>query len=325
MFDKRDQKVIKVITPVLNLLSVIYKSISFINLKLRSLREGRFSGTFIISVDNLSFGGTGKTSMVIAIGKILEKSGFTFSIVTRGYGSKFEKEGVVVKEEHLCSEVGDEAKVLKKKFPGSDIFVGKNRKNSIKKSIKRGNDVVILDDGFQSTHIKKDLSILLFNREHPYYYLRNFKFMAKSEDFVIYYDPSFFEDKTAVKGKYGFDKTEFFNLNGTDFDPEGAGIYGFSALGDNKRFEKDLSGFNLKGFKGFRDHHRFSPEDIVLLSRAREEAGAEYLVCTLKDLVKVAEISHIEIPLIYAENRIQFDLELRKFLELNVVKKKDTL
>lgn len=325
MFNKRDRKIFKLIIPLLNVLSLIFKSISFINLKLRSFRREKFPEVFIISIGNLSFGGTGKTSMVISIGKLLKEAGVKFSVVTRGYGSKFEKEGAIVKEDNLCSEVGDEAKVLKKKFPDSDIIMGRNRRRSIRESIKRGNKIVILDDGFQSTHIKKDLSIMLVNGEHPYYYLRNFKFMIKKENYVLYYNPSFLKNSSRENSEYGFETTEFHDIDGGTFDPGRAGIYGFSALGDNRRFERDLSCFNLKSFKGFRDHHRFSRKDIEQLERARAEAGAEYLACTFKDLVKVIEDCPENIPLIYAENKIQFDLELRKYLESDVVKKKDSL
>ena len=110
-----------------------------------------------------------------------------FAIISRGFKSEYENKNVKVKPYHKVKEIGDEAKLLKKKFPEQDIYIGKNRKISIQKAIQDKNKIIILDDGFQTTNIFKDIKIMLFNPEHPYYYLRNFKFLAKNEDFIFFF------------------------------------------------------------------------------------------------------------------------------------------
>ncbi len=176
--------------PVLNLASLVFKGISFLNIELRALAQKEFPHLFIISVDNLSFGGTGKTPLVLAIGRALEKQGARFAVISRGYRSAYEKEGTLVQAAHACREVGDEPLLLKASFPDQDVFVGRDRVRSLAAAAAAGRRIVILDDGFQSSHIKKDFSVLLLNPGHPYFYLRNFKFMRRRADRVLTFRPA---------------------------------------------------------------------------------------------------------------------------------------
>ena len=114
-------------------------------------------------MDSLSFGGTGKTPLVMAIGKALETRGARFAVISRGYRSAHEKKGPLVRAAHDCREVGDEPLLLKARFPDQDVFVGRDRLRSIAAAAAADDRIVILDDGFQSSHIKKDFSVLLVN------------------------------------------------------------------------------------------------------------------------------------------------------------------
>ena len=75
-------------------------------LQARSLRRRSFPAMFIISVDSLSFGGAGKTPLVMAIGEALQARGARFAVVSRGYRSRREKTGARVGTGHTCAEVG---------------------------------------------------------------------------------------------------------------------------------------------------------------------------------------------------------------------------
>lgn len=309
----------------MDVVSIVYKSISFINLKLKGLRKTSFNNIKIISVNNLSFGGTGKTPMVLEIASILNEAGLKFSIVTRGYGSLSEKGGTLVNSNHNWREIGDEVKMIADELPGIDIFTGSNRKRSINKSIKRGKKVVILDDGFQSTGIKKNLSIMMINPEHKYYYLRNFKFMANKEDIILYYrgekpaEANYHIRKEGDHGEYSFEFSSFQTADGLPADPGNLPVFGFSALGDNKRFRSDLGILNLKGFKEFKDHHEYSTEELKSLLKDMKNAGADFLVCTYKDFVKVSDIIKDGFPLIYIKNRVKCNFDLKGYI-LSIVK-----
>lgn len=289
-------------------------------MKLKGLRKQEYENVKIISIDNLSFGGTGKTPMVLEIAEILKESGKKFSIVTRGYGSLSEKNGSIVKEHHTWREIGDEVKMIANELPGVDIFTGRNRKKSISDSIRRGNKIIILDDGFQSTNIKKDLKIMMINPEHNYSYLRNFKFMAKEEDIILYYKKEksqksgYHIRQTGDHGDYSFEFTTFQTQEGLPADPGELPVYGFSALGDNERFRSDLSELNLKGFRGFNDHHRYTADDLKVLINEMKNEKAEFLVCTYKDFIKISDMIKDGFPLIYVKNRIKCHFDLKGYV-----------
>src|SRR5512137_1627926 len=93
-------KIPEPVVPFLNFVSISFKTLSLAGMGLRSLRRIRFPQAYIVSVDNLSFGGTGKTPLIIALGKFLEERSIRFAVITRGYKSKLEKKGASVSADH---------------------------------------------------------------------------------------------------------------------------------------------------------------------------------------------------------------------------------
>lgn len=291
--------------PALNLASLLFKTISLANLTVKSLRQTHFPQLFIISVDNLSFGGTGKTPLVIAIGQALEKKRIPFAIISRGYRSKHEKKGARVESSQTADEVGDEPWLLKKYFPDRDIFIGRDRLRSIAAAATRKNRVVILDDGLQTSQVRKDFSIVLLNPGHPYFYLRNFKFLARGKDLVLVYRQNRQDGEVVPPGTYGFSCKDFRDNLNRQVKIDDARIIAFSALGDNERFKRDMSHYNLAAFRGFPDHHTFSSTDLLALEDLRREKGATWMVCSEKDFCKISESLRNACPLIYFRNEIQ--------------------
>lgn len=309
-------------TIVLNVVSVLFKTVSWFNLYFKSSGAQTVPGVFIVSVDNLSFGGTGKTSLVMELGRQLEKKGVKFAIVTRGYRSAFEMSGTEVMDFHTAGDVGDEARMFKDRFPRRGVYVGRDRENSIRLALMDKNRVILLDDGFQTTNIKKDFAVMLVNPEHPYYYLRNFKFMMKREDVVLVYKSKDDEDmpggfdKKAPKGprfgSYTFEPEGFRDGTDSKVELDETPVVGFSALGDNRRFHRELLDqvINVVDFRGFRDHHEFTAKDFEELEALRVQHKAEWLVCTEKDYIKIKPHNLQQIPFIYAQNSIKFNIDL---------------
>jgi tetraacyldisaccharide 4'-kinase len=317
MYIKIHSKSNKILIFFLNSISIGFKTASFFYLKIKSLNKKHYRAAFIISVNNLSFGGTGKTSLVIKICEELKKRKIKFAIITRGYLSKFEKKSVLINSNQSPEEIGDEAKVLKNRFPNQDIFIGKKRKDSIEKAIENKNKIIILDDGFQSTNIYKDCSIMLLNPEHPYYYLRNFKFLMRKENFMLLYSTSqnYLKNikkkyKNSKYGTYKFEHGNFYNKKGKIINIKNSPLIGFSALGDNSRFKESLSTFNLIGFRGYKDHLSYTQDIIDDLNTLRIGKKADYLICTEKDFVKLINLNLYNIPLIYSKNIIEFNFNL---------------
>lgn len=296
-------------------LSLLFKAVSCLSLGIRALRSRSFPQLFIISVDSLSFGGAGKTPLVMAIGEALAARGARFALVSRGYRSRHERDGIRVQTGHSFLDVGDEALMLKTRFPNQEVFIGRDRLRSIAAAIEAGIRILVLDDGFQSSHIRKDLSIMLVNPAHPYFYLRHFRFLARRADHVLQYHEAGSASGAKNTG-YGFAITAFLDAGGRQVEIGDAPLVAFSALGDNGRFARDMGHFHLAAFRAFADHHAFTAEDLRALEALRREKGAAWLVCTEKDFPKVqallAPASRAAwrdglpgLPLLVARNEIQ--------------------
>ncbi len=276
---------------------------------------------FIISVDSLSFGGAGKTPLVMAIGEALQARGARFAVVSRGYRSRSEKTGARVESGQPFAEVGDEALMVKTRFPGQEVFIGRDRLRSIAAAAALNVRIIILDDGFQSSHIRKDISVMLVNPGHPYYYLRHFRFLSRRADLLLSYRQGSRPGEAGAGADYDFALTAFLDARGRPIDIGTAPLVAFSALGDNKRFAGDMGRFCLAAFRGFADHHTFTLADLRSLEELRKEKGAAWLICTEKDFCKLKSIllpsppgadgadaprpGLQDIPLLYARNEIQ--------------------
>jgi len=300
--------------------SLLFKAVSFINLGLRGWHPRRFPQEYIISVDSLSFGGTGKTPLVVALGQFLRQRRLRFAIVTRGYRSRLEKQGALVSATHRLNDVGDEALIFRHFFPDQDIFVGRDRRRSVELAIGRGNRFIILDDGFQTTQLVKDWRLMLVNPDHPYYFLRHFRFLTHRSDRQLYFHrrPG---RKADVAKTYDFRIEGFFDAAQRRRRPGSSGLFAFSALGDNRRFQRDLVQYRLLGFKAFADHHRYTQAELTELNESRLRAGADWLVCTLKDFVKITDLDLKGLPLLYVRNAIQLDGEIVKEIIDDAAKK----
>ncbi len=118
----------------------------------------------IISVGNITVGGTGKTPHVEYLAQLL-KNNYKVAVLSRGYKRK-SKGFVVASENPNTKDIGDEPAQIKYKFPDIEVAVNADRVKGVSILKERNNDLVILDDAFQHRYVKPGLSILLidFNR-----------------------------------------------------------------------------------------------------------------------------------------------------------------
>lgn len=146
---------------VLFVLSVFYR----LSVKIKHLfTKSKDLGIKVISIGNITLGGTGKTPTVITLAKWLKDKGKKVVVLSRGYGRQ--ARGLVVVsngEKNLVTleEAGDEPYLLAEKLKGVPVIVGKDRyKSGIFVKEKFNSEIVILDDGFQYWHLKRDLDIV---------------------------------------------------------------------------------------------------------------------------------------------------------------------
>ncbi len=136
------------------------------------LRKRHRLPTAVISIGNLTFGGTGKTPSVQTICRILQQMGKRVAILSRGYGGVGSdcvvvSDGVAVLAD--ATECGDEPVLLARTLPGIPVIVGKNRcmTGELAYNIFRP-DVFVLDDGLQYWQLHRDLDIVVVDAAKPF-------------------------------------------------------------------------------------------------------------------------------------------------------------
>ncbi len=128
------------------------------------LKSKRFSEP-VISVGNITVGGTGKTPHVEYLIRLLSDK-YKVSVLSRGYKRKT-RGSVLATDNPTSKDIGDELVQIKRKFPKIDVLADAKRVRGVERLLQRKNQVVILDDAYQHRYIKPGLSILLidFNRQ----------------------------------------------------------------------------------------------------------------------------------------------------------------
>ena len=121
----------------------------------------------VISVGNLTVGGSEKTPLAMELLAFLQNSGLKPALISRGYKWKWEKEGGVLSDGKTLfgswEAAGDEPYMAALLFPGAGVFIGKHRARSCQKAKEMGFDAAILDDGFQHIKLGRDVDIVLYD------------------------------------------------------------------------------------------------------------------------------------------------------------------
>ncbi|MGC2423723.1 MAG: tetraacyldisaccharide 4'-kinase [Nitrospirota bacterium] len=275
----------------------------------------------VISVGNITAGGTGKTPMVINIVRMLEEKGIKTAVLTRGYKGMSEGRVRVVSDGlgNILppGEAGDEPVLIARSLPGVPVVMGSDRYEAGKAAWERFHPrAMVLDDGFQHVRLHRDLNILLMDAAHPFGnghtipmgYLREPKRGVKRANFIIFTGATTIrpEEEQKVKSfalsdtsmaNAGYFPVSFYNINSREKSREeipaelfaGKRIFAFCGIANPGSFSLILHKLNAKitGSEEFPDHHSYSLEDVAFLEGKAAESGAEVLVTTEKDAVKL--------------------------------------
>jgi len=127
----------------------------------------------VISIGNITVGGTGKTPMAIYVAELIKSMGYSVAMISRGYKGKAEKTGGLVSDGRNVlmgfEEAGDEPLMLAEKLKGIPVLIGQDRYRAGMLAIKKFSpDVVVLDDGFQHLKLKRDVDLVLLDFSHPF-------------------------------------------------------------------------------------------------------------------------------------------------------------
>jgi len=264
----------------------------------------------VVSVGNLSAGGTGKTPTTDLLVKRLQARGLKPAVVSRGYGRDVEAEVEVVSrggEPLLPPErAGDEPFLLARRNPGLIVVVAARRAAGIEQAVHLGAEVIVLDDGFQHLAVARDLDIVLLDARAPLGnglplpagMLREFPSALGRASLVIASRCPGPLENGEVGGLPLIGTTqrlakEGWGVNGRSFtqaELSGVRVGAFCGIADPERFFATLrsEGVNLHRTLAFPDHVCYDQgarSQLISLS-----AGMDVLVTTEKDAVKLADL-----------------------------------
>jgi tetraacyldisaccharide 4'-kinase len=265
----------------------------------------------VISVGNLTVGGTGKTPMVLWIAERLLAEGRRPGILTRGYrGQATNSAGAAGA---AAPSTSDEVQLLKSRLgPEAAFGVGADRFATGRELLREGVDWFILDDGFQHLRLARDVNILLIDATDPFGggrvlpagRLREPRSALARADIIVITRSDHAPAVEALIRRYSpapifyaFPRPLPVRFARGDYpgDEDGEArskrLFAFCGIGNPRAFLADLRnwGFHITACKFFPDHYHYAPRDIQKLEQHAIASGAEGLICTEKDIFNLGE------------------------------------
>lgn len=294
-------------------------------LKKRSL------GCNVISIGNITVGGSGKTPMTIFLAEKLKEKGKKVVILSRGYKGKIKDIGVVSDGNNIIlspEDAGDEPYLMAAKLKTVPVIVGRDRyKTGLYAIEKFKPDVIILDDGFQHVSLYRDIDILLvdsrrgFGNGHlfPLGMLREpLSGLKRASVFMIKGKPSaitLLKDRPIIFFSYKPKAvSSLFDNSILSVDSlKGKKIAALFGIADPKSFKHTLEGLGASVIKeiAFPDHYAYTYKDIQII--AGEAEGVDMVITTMKDAVKLKSFPIEYLP-IYALD-IEVEIENSEIFE----------
>jgi len=282
----------------------------------------------VISIGNLTLGGTGKTPATIALAEEAAKRGLRPVILTRGYGGDASGPCFVTRGEGpllSADEAGDEPVLMAERLRGVPVVKAADRYEGglfamrelgVSNHCEGGSLLFILDDGFQHWGLYRDKDIVLVDAVRPFGNGMLLPFGRLREPVgsvaragVIALTKT--ENPLARAGeaarqirRYNDEAAIFFarhepsscrDLSGASGPVDrisGKKVFGFCALADPESFRNTLMsrGAELKGFRAFRDHYRYRQRDIDVIDGRARDLGVDWIVTTEKDIMKLRNL-----------------------------------
>jgi len=266
------------------------------------LPRARLEGP-VISIGNLSVGGTGKTPLVARLAERLRDEGLPVSILSRGYGGRRRSATLLVSDGSRVladpAQAGDEAVMLAGRLPGVVVAVGR-RRDRVGRFVESrfGPRVHLLDDGFQHLRLTRDLDLVcvdpedLLDRPLPAGRLRERVAALSRADVVLVTGGGAGPDRPELSERPRF----VYRRSVLGFRGPGGGLVAaptrahlLSGIARPERFAEDVraSGVVVTGHDRHRDHHVFSAAELEAAADRARRAGAQAIVTTAKDRVRI--------------------------------------
>jgi len=316
------EKSLKFYTPALAFFSWLYgfvQRLRYAAYGLGILKKKSLPG-FVVSVGNLTVGGTGKTPAVAALAKWALSEKIEVCIISRGYGGQYKSRVLEVSDgQRILADsrlAGDEPVLLARKVSRSSVVLSKERYLAgMYAHQKFGSDFFIIDDGFQHIQLARDLNLVLMDAVHPFGNghllprgpLREpMDQLARADAFILTRFKHDGGDRTLVFLKENYPNTPAFCA---DHAPDRVvfplldqvdsphvlnekRVVAFAGIGDPESFQETLVslGAEVVAFCGFKDHYAYKKDDLDRLIRMKSQTDAQYILTTEKDWMRIGSI-----------------------------------
>jgi len=299
----------------------------------KKVLKSRHAQAVVISIGNITAGGTGKTPLVIWLYNFLRGKNINPAILTRGY-----KTGT-------RNIQTDEPALLAANCPDAKIIVNPDRLMGAKTAVNTfGSKLLILDDGFQHRRLGRDLDIITIDATEPFGYgkilpaglLREpLSCLKRADAVVITHCENIADEKiekienTIRKIKHDItiarsihQPTSIHYKDGSKQPAEklqNKKVYAFCGIANPESFVRLIEslGAKLTGTRFFNDHHLYSSSDLDQIYKTAESLNSEIILTTEKNWTKIAGLEMTaRLPLAYIKIQIQFTSAIEQFIDL---------
>lgn len=264
----------------------------------------------VLSIGNLSFGGTGKTPVTEKILSLCEEKGLKSAVVARNYKAQSTSvQKVDLHHSHGAIYYGDEAYLLAQKFPEFPVWTGPKKFLTAQSAFQQALSplkLIVVDDGFQHRSLHRDFDLVLIDctsQEDEDELLPKGRFRegfsslqrasAVALTKVNWADPSRVEHlrKKIPAGKEIYE-IEFHQHFSNQIEPT-TPVLAVSGIAKPKTFEKNLVGYSVREHLVFPDHHFYSSDDLDKIMKAFKIRDCQQILTTEKDFVKLQNFPEI--------------------------------
>lgn len=291
----------------------------------------------VISLGNITVGGTGKTPTAQRLATLIRDMGYRVVILNRGYRAAWQEDvGLVSDGQKIymtAAEAGDEAYLLAKSLPGVPVVIGKERAVSGEYAVKQLNaQVIILDDAYQHWQLARDLDIVLIdslnrfgnnfllprgtlrepltnlNRAHAFLLTKvdqtTDNALDSIRDTLVQYNDKALIVESIHRPRWFIEIESWYKgvrECGIALETvQGQSVVAISAIGNPSSFEQTIADIEVNVIDSLRfpDHHHYTMSEMQWAMERAVKKGAAALVTTEKDAVKIpAEFIHSHRPL----------------------------
>jgi len=298
----------------------------------------------VLSIGGISFGGQGKTSLVLFISKILRKHGYRICILSRGYKRK--SRGVVVVSDgksirDKIEHTGDEPFLLASRLKDVPVVAAENRYEGGRLAERLFKpEIFILDDGFQHRKLHRDVDIVIISQSDKsvsFLHREPFAGIRRAGLIVLSKLKKSDSPEKLKKRISKYNKNCLFTF---DIIPEkiisrereiliedirDQGVFVFCGIGNPGYFIHSLKtkGIKINGIKTYKDHYYYSIEDIKTLQKKSAESGSRLIITTEKDWYKLNTYLKEPNDFYYVSSRLEIDPGEEEFVKtlMNLIKK----